>query len=621
MQRLPDDCEPPPPPPPPPPVSPRAVWYTPFSESSNVRVQWRSVPDASYYRLNRIINGVSTAVYTGSQTYRDVAIGSEGQYQFSVSACNSSGCSSATSQSNVEISFGPRGDGATQGRVQKGDGTEKGDATAMLGFVAQIGMGYDRLRQELVGEVCLDTGTANVQTLDNRSKTFNLSLSKTREELFRSLNLTENLSVGAAYSSFTGSFTGKKSLAYTSKRVEDTHILTASFIDRYTTTQVTNGATLPFGGTYQGWLLGGQSAHFRNTCGDAYVSNYDTGREVTLTFQMTSDDFSSSEVRSRTADLKIAIGSYVSGGYSQEKRTEIDTTYSKYGVQVYVVSTGSGAEVASLLTLDAGLDYLRRFEQEPSTQLVVFNYGTTDYLRPTSVPVSAWPDYKPVRNTLDRWYRFDNQVAFRCHAFDLPNSSGSEVDKYLLMNQYVTSVAGATANPHVVCRNTKRTLQLNIQNCEDTNKWGQCIQPDSQTCAVSGSSLSCLNYAMQLPAWINNDATLTLNRELGSGLTDKCETESSSVCLGSASVSIVDLRPREIDCSGGGCPAEKDGITVETLSMHRASNATNSINSSTKCLSASARICRPGWWTSGARIRQNQTLHGLQMLPAREYSF
>ena len=614
---LPDDCLPPPPPPPPVPAKPKAIWYTPFSESSKVKVQWRSSSYATYYKLNRIINGSTATVYSGSQTKWTGNVGSEGEYRFTVSACNSSGCSSAASQTDVTVSYGPRGN--TTQALANGKFDE---LMTTQGFVAQIGMGYDRLRQELVGDICLNTTTANVQTINNRSKTFNLSLSKTREEYFRSLNLEENLSVGGAYSSFSGSFSGKKSLAATAKRVEDTHILTASFVDRHSTTQMTNGATLPFDSTYMGWLVGGLPGHFRNSCGDAYVSSYDTGREATLTFQMQSDDFSSSEVRTRTAEMKVAIGNYVSGGYQQTKREEINNSYSKYGVQVYLLSTGSGAEVASVITLDAALDYLRRFEQEPSNQLVVYNYGTTDYLRPSSVPVSAWPDYKPKRNILERWYRFDNQVSFRCTAFELPDSSGPEVDKFLLMNDYATSVAGAVSNPHVVCRNTKRALQLQIQNCEDTDKWGSCIQPDSASCPVSGSSLSCLNYAKQLPLWINNDATLSLDRELGSGLTDKCETESGNICLTNSALSIVDLRPRFIDCAGkGGCPAERDGVTVETTELHRASSASNSINASSKCLTASAKVCRPGWWKSGARIHQKQTLHGLQMLSSREYSF
>ena len=34
------------------------------------------------------------------------------------------------------------------------------------------------------------------------------------------------------------------------------------------------------------------------------------------------------------------------------------------------------------------------------------------------------------------------------------------------------------------CFRMKRAVQENIQNCEDTAKWGQCIQPDSPSCAV-----------------------------------------------------------------------------------------------------------------------------------------
>ncbi len=615
------ECEPsppPPPPPPPPPAAPKAVWYTPFSESATVKVRWSPVSGASYYRLNRIASGVTTQVYSGSATTRDVYVGGEGRFQFSVSACNSSGCSGTVSHAPMQVSFGPRGEGAAP-QSAKGDGA----LTMNPPLVPVIGRGYDRLRQDLVPEICLDMTSASVQTLANRAKAFNLSLSKTREEYFRSLNMEENLSVGAKYSSFSGSFSGKKSLASTARRVEDTHILTASFIDRYSTTTITNGATLPFGSTYKGWLLGGLKAHFRNTCGDSYVSSYDTGREVTLTFQMTNEDYTTSETRTKTAEMKIALGNYVSGGYSSTTKTQIETSYSKYGVQVYVYSEGSGASVASVLTLTQALDYLRRFEQEPSVDLISFNFSASDYLRPADVALSLWPDYKSVRTALSRWYKFDNQVGFRCVPFDLPDGTDPAdvplINNALNMNGYARTVS--SAEPRLACAYMKTALQENIQYCEDTNKWGQCVQPDSTTCPVAGSSLSCLEHAKTIPLWVDNDSTLTLSRELGSGLFRDCADASGTACLASPSISIVDLRPKFVDCTGDGCPTEKDGVTVETVERHRAENASNSVNASTKCLSASVRVCRPGAWTSGARIRQYQTLHGLQMLPTRDYSF
>jgi len=613
---LPPDCGGPPPPPPPPPVpaKPKVIWYTPFSESNQVKVNWQGSSYATYYQLKRVLNGSATTVYSGSQLYWTGAVPSEGDYSFTVSACNSSGCSSTATQSPAKVSYGPR--------VPSNGLLAQGDLFSTQGFVPQIGMGYDRLRQELVGTTCLNTSNAQTQTLNNRSKTFNLSLSKSREELFQSLNLDSNLSVSASYSSYSGSYTGKKSLASTSKRVEETHILTASLIDRFTTTQLSNGPTLAFDTTYQGFLVQGLSAHFRNSCGDAYVASFDTGREATLTFQMTSDDYSSSEIKTKTSDLKIAIGSYVSAGYSQTKRTEINDSYSKYSVQVYLYSAGSASDVATVISLDEALDYLRRFEQDPPGTLVPYNYTSIDYIRPTSVPVNLWPDYKPKQNLLKRWYRFDTQVSYRCHAFELPSTSGPEVDKFWLMNSYVTSVAGSTAEPHKVCHDTKRTLQENIQNCEDTGKWNACIAPDSPSCPVSGSSLSCLNYAKQLPVWVENDAELSLDRELGSGLFKKCETESATVCLARSSVSIVDLRPSFVDCFGqGGCPAERNAVTVSTTQLHRVGSPSNSVNTGSKCLAASAEICRPGTWQSGAHLHQKQKLHGLEMLSSREYSF
>lgn len=594
--------------PPPPPAAPRHLTYTPFSEGSTVKVSWPAVWDATSYQLDRALNGVWSNIYTGSQTSLNVLLPSQGVYSFRVRACNSNGCSTYLIDREMRYSNGPqRSSGFTSATPEL---SELKDFLEALGYEtpATLGTGYDHLRQEITANNCLNMTSATSSTTEARVKEFKLNMAYTRDELSTQLSLTQNLGVSAKYGKFSGTYSGKKEVLNTATRVEETYMVVASLRDQFRVQALNNPASLPMLSSKVGLLQTGQGAAFRNQCGDAYVYSIAHGRQFFITFQLRSFNHTRDEIRTQTNNLKVDIGSYVSASYDTTKRTQITQKYSGYDVKAHVISYGSSVGVTGVVSLDTALQFMKDFEAEPTTSgSYPIDFKTTDYTVPAGV--SNYPYYHSYKTTLSRWYSFDQQVAQRCEMFD-DNLYG---EKGIRMSDTSVSVGAASGrNLREACFLLKRAILENIQNCEDSTKWAQCVQPDSTACIVPQTGgQSCLGYANGLPYWFTSAPSLTLSASLGSGLSSDSKTVSGTACLGVQQ--IRDLRSGSVDCAGqGGCPAVREGVVVKTTSMLRAKNAWNSWNDSTRCLSAQVTIERPGWWGGTANINQTQTVNGLR---------
>lgn len=594
-------CEGLPPPPPPPPAAPRHLTYTPFSEGSTVSVSWPAVWDATSYQLDRSLNGVWSNIYTGNQTALNVLLPSQGLYSFRVRACNDGGCSNYLTDPEMRFSRGPqRGTNLTGSQEVK-------DFVEALNFEtpATLGAGYDHLRQEITANHCMNSAAAPRTTTEARVKEFKLNLVQTRDELSTQLSLSQNLGVSAKYGKFSGNYSGKKEILNTSTRVEETHMVVASLRDQFRVESLNNPFSLSMLSTASNLLQTGQGAQFRNQCGDAFVHSIAHGRQFFITFQLRSFNHTREEIRTQTNSLKVDIGNYVGASYDTTRRSQITQKYSSYSVQAHVISYGSSVSVTGVVSLDAALQFMRDFEAEPITgSSYPLDFKTIDYTPPAGV--SNYPYYQSYKSTLNRWYSFDQQLAQRCEMFD-ENLYG---EKGIRMSETAVAVGAAGGrNLRTACFLLKRAILENIQNCEDTTKWAQCVQPDSGACVVPGTGQSCLSYANGLPYWYTTAPFLTLSASLGSGLSSESRTVSGTACL--SGPQIRDLRSGSVDCSGGGCPAVREGVTVRTTSMLRARNAFNSWNDTNKCLTAQVTIERPSWWGGTANINQTQTVNGL----------
>jgi len=603
--------------PPPPPNRPLYMTYTPYTESSSMVVSW--TPDyngygATYYELQRYENGIWNTLYTDYNTAATLGISGAGAYTYRVRACNDGGCSDFLTDNEMRASKGPA-------RSDVGSQTISQAMMSTMGYEppATLGVGFDNLREEMTANTCLDMSTATNTSTPARTKEFHLDIAHSREELSTLLSLTQNLSVTAKYGKLSGNYSGKKELLSTSSRVDQTYMVVASLRDQFSVESINNPSLVPIAGVQADLLRTGQSAKFRNRCGDGYVYSIAHGRQYYLTFQLNSFDHSQDDVRTQTQNLKLDIGGFVSASYDSTQKTQITQKYSGYNVKVYLLSYGSSvaaSSVVNLMTLDQALQFMKDFEAEPVTNgSYPIDYKTADYEVPSGV--TSYPDYHPYRNVLQRWYSFDQQIGDRCELFD----ESLYPDTAWQLSAAATAT-GATSGLSLrdACFYMKRAVQENINNCEDTSKWSQCIAPDSSACIVPQVGAVCLAYANRFPYWAPAPVSLTLDGHLDSGFSRQSLTVTNNACL--PSTSIRDNRGTgSVDCAGtSGCPGLTPGVAVTNSFLFRADYGWNSWNDSSKCLHSEVTITRPNWWGGSAKAYQVQTVNGLSP-QSRSYLF
>jgi hypothetical protein len=594
-------CEGLPPPPPPPPSAPQYMTYTPFSEDTNVTVSWRNSPsyDETYYELERYSNGTWTNIYTGTSRSTSGNITSPGEYAFRVRACNDGGCSNYLTDPSMRVSYGPARSAATFARADV-DGFLRA-----LNVRPMLGLGYDKLRQELTPNNCMDMSGTSSYIQEGRRKESKLNIAYSRDELSTMLNLTQNLGVSAKYGKFSGSYSGKKEILSTTTRVEETTVVVASLRDEFRVENFFNPGWMNLSGDAVNLLTSGQSATFRNRCGDSFIHNVTHGRRYYIAFQLNSFNHSRDEIRTQTQNLKIDIGNYASGSFDQTLKTQISQKYNSYQVKAHVISEGSSLGVAGIVSMDMALQFMKDFEAEPvSNGSFPIDFTTVDYTPPAGV--SSFPHYGPYKTTLHRWYSFDQQLARRCEMFD----ENLYPEPAIYMLQEARSVGAANSlDLRTACFRLKRAVLENIQNCEDTTKWSQCIQPDSSSCFLPGSGDNCLGYANNVPYWMTTSASISFDMDLDGGMFGATSSHRQTKCMTGGSQVIRDARIKGVDC-GPNCPSPQEGVAIKTTEWHRATGW-NSYNVSNKCLTAEVTIKRPGGWTSGAHANQTQTVNGL----------
>jgi hypothetical protein len=607
-----DPCDPPPPPPPPPPpATPGFLTYTPFSEISVLRVRWGGQYDATSYALDLMTNGVWTRVFTGLATSVDLPLPGNGVYRLRVAACNDNGCSAYRVDEEMRMSFGPDRQTGDAGSAPFSATMAASASLPGLNLLATdsgthellpvLGAAYDGLRQELTANRCLDMTGAEIVSQPARLKDYLFTQVRTRDELATSLNLSQSLSVSAKYGKFGGSYSGKKTLLSESTRVEETSMLVASLKDQLRVETLLNHSLRPLDPIFVNMLNGGDTARFRNICGDRYVYSIAYGRQVYLTFQLRSFKYSKDEIRTQTTNLKIDIGTWASMNFDSTKKDEIHAKYEKYEVQVRAISYGSAAVVSSVVDFATGLQYLQDFEKEAPGNEYPFSQLDSDYVPPAGSP---FPDYRPIQQALQRWYSFDQQIGTRCEIFDENNYPD---DAFAFDTNGAALANGLSLR--TACFRMKRAVQENIQNCEDTAKWGRCIEPDAPGCTVPNETDSCVSYANKFPRW---DVALASVRLAGyGGYFGSAKTYRGDSCF--SLPTMLDLRVAGVDCAGlGGCPAVRKGVNVTTVKLQRASNGWNSWNPTNRCLHAEVTVSGGGLIGTGAYADITHTANGMQ---------
>jgi hypothetical protein len=477
-----------------------------------------------------------------------------------------------------------------------------------------IGWGFDLLRQDLTQNTCVDMTGATVLDVPGLGKDYHIDVAHTRSELATELGFSSNTGISAKFGNFNGGYNRKKETVSKTKRIEDTTAIVAHLryeLNQRNLADPSQRMLLP---ARVSQIQSGGAAAFRRDCGDALVSSIAMGREVDIVIQLTNVEYSSDVLRSQTTALNAELNAY-KASYDSTTRQHIIDTYTKYSMVATVLSVGS-TSVASGSTSDIEkvLTYIQAVEGEPATNSAAIGYKTSDYPVPTGL--SGYPDYRATQSVLRRWAAFDAQVAERCTFFD-HDLIGTQIARQFSLN--AATAWRVVPDLDTTCYQMRRAISDNVQNCQDTEKWGQCIAPDSAGCIVPTNGSTCVAVSNQIPFWSSIAQMLHLEGHLSSGYRGESTWVSSNTCF--TGPTMLDLRIGSVDCPGiSGCPALRQGMAVKTTELHRASGGTNSWDSQAYCLNAGVTIERPHFYQAGADVNQDETAFGLlPSLPPYQY--
>jgi hypothetical protein len=611
------DCNPPPPDPP---AGPASLTFTPFSEQASVRLAWTVDRDATWYDVERFDGNAWTWVYSGSATTLRIPIPWAGEFQFHVRSCNGGGCSGFVSGLPTRVSLGPvrptNGSAVmtfapqlTPASVDYSDGSSTDYEVSPV-----IGWGFDILRQDLTQNTCVDMTSATVLDVPGLGKDFHIDVAHTRSELATELGFTSNTGISAKFGNFSAGYNRKKEMISKTKRVEDTTAIVAHLRYELSQRNLADPSLRTLLPSRVSQIQSGGAAAFRRDCGDALVSSIAMGREVDIVIQLVNVEYGSDVLRSQTTALNAELNSY-KANYDSTTRQHIIDTYTKYSMVATVVSVGSTSVVSgSTSDLAEVLRYIQAVEGEPATNSAAIGYKTSDY----SVPAgqSGYPDYHAAQSVLRRWAAFDAQIAERCTFFD-HDLLGMDMARQFSIN--AATVWRAVPDLDTTCFQMRRAISDNVQNCQDTEKWGQCIAPDSAACIVPMNGSMCVMVSNQIPFWSSIAQTLPLRGHLDSGYREESIWVSEHTCF--TGPTMLDLRVGSVDCAGiSGCPAVRQGVAVKSPELHRTSGGTNSWDSQAYCLNAGVTLTRPHFYQAGADVNQDETAFGLlPSLPPYQY--
>lgn len=591
------------PPPPPPPAAPLGLTYTPFTEDGSVQVRWPAVADATWYEVQRFDGASWGPVSSGSATSATVSLPGTGNFRFRVRACNDGGCSAFTEDHTLYAR--PRADGRVMGLASTSGATLAANSSVEINPL--LGFGFDRLRQEVRQDTCVDLTNAQRTTVAGPRKSHSVSIAKTRSTFAQELGLTSSLGISVKFGDFSASYGKKQTLVSKTSSIEETHVLVARLRDEVSQDLLLNPSTYPLTPYWKDQLAAGRSETFRNACGDAFVTALVRGKEVFVTFQLKNQEYTKEELQTKTSELKASLDDWMSTGWSDEKKNSINQTFSSYRVEVAVVSTGSTVAVTSVgLTLTDALDLMRRVEAEDVTNPFTFDFVATDYVPPSDLPAGAVADYRPVYTTLEQLARFDAETSRRCELFD--------GDLYPDLSFEFTRMAGVlfpTMQPRNDCIHLRATLSTLMQACQTFSRWGECVSPRSSACTVLEDGNTCLAVGERLPVWLETNNFLNLYGYLDTGWSSERKWVTNRTCF--TTRALPDLRVKKNYClSAADCPSERPGVSVLTRSARRVSYSLNRWETTDmQCLYAEAKIERPAYYGGTAIINQDHRIYGL----------
>ena len=468
---------------------PTKIDYSIFTLKDN-KIVWGASNGYGYsvqYKLEeQVNNGAWSQIYSGYGTSKYIDNRATGRYKYRIKGCNSKGCSSYRYGKLMRVktpttkNYSNLYPGLEAARAKDPnfvttnkrfyDVNKEADAQRQTGtsFEHNLGKGFGLTEgQYAPEEVCLEPDHLYVNASNENRQTLNYHQIKTREELYRKLNLDISASLSLSIGKFGTQADAKYQLFRESEMLQEYSMVLVQWEKKVERLDLQSSQPRKL---KDYWINGYLNPHdsnwnpeidFRNQCGDKYLSAVVTGARLYILLEINNENFSSQSMQTKTWEAKAKLASVLSASSSGSISDQTKEYFNNNDIRLRIVNEGGSDKTSTVLTLDIeGVkDYYDDFvssvtpngyvalEKEFSEYPLPQQYNGLQYYQ-------VFYDYSDKYEELTRWIALDNQVHDRCDGLLKVGNSWS-----------------------VYCDNAYKNLGWQALNCANGEDWVHCKSP------------------------------------------------------------------------------------------------------------------------------------------------
>lgn len=597
--------------------------------SDNVTLNWPSTykGDGTNFRYEvyeEPQGGSLRRIYYGTGLSTSYSAGSDKTLRYAVKACSSAGCSDLEYSEYIIVDPVYDDGGLTSKSLQQVNTEVKASSglhkTSQPNTAAALlGKGFEALKGEYLSSGCwVASGTNTIDSSEYiNEQSFSFSQVDTYESLARSLDLKREVGLNLSFSGFSIGGSHNQEVFSKTEKVTETSVIVAAFTDKQYKHNAKQASVLQMQNDKVSYLENGHKKPFRTACGDKYVDSVTTGRNMYFTIRMKKESETSSELKTKTLQLKASLESYgADGNYDSTERNEINSEYQSYSFEIF--GTQAGADEASnlliLTDIDQFMTALANFATSSDESMK--NIATTerDYPLPDSMlgqpHFDVFADYTVYRDKLAVWSHLDEQLLQRCWMYDSNNIETETVMDF--QEALDTAAYNNNESEQNLCGAVKTMVTQKINYCLNQGNWAQCYQPLESGCIDSINGTQC----MVRPDRITYKSPVKVEKRLdvarGGCAIGKCyESKRIEACF--TNQDAVPDFSRDDVISDSYIPTPVKGLVTVVDKAWNVDRVTNSVfknASGNYCLSSDAKIYGQGGWGSGGRYESNNVMWG-----------
>ncbi len=632
------------------PSTPGQIEYDAYTFGDN-RISWSSSNGYNYpvtYRLEeQRNNGTWSQIYSGSRTYLTVSNKSNGNYRYRVRGCNSKGCSSYRTGLTMKVSrvtepnysqlypgleSSRNGDSnfrlsntgfADVSRPEVNSAVMKSSSSARTSSSQpfNLGVGFKMTEGRYAPEdICMRTEDLYVQEEPLLSDSLDFYQIETSEDLYQKMEMDISADMSMSIGAFSAQAEGTYKLFRETEMSRDFSRVLVKWERKGKKLSLRSSSPRQLKSYYVTNYLNPNDSntttetHFRNLCGDKYVSSVVTGARAFILLEIRNKNIKTTEMEDISYEAQAKFGEIVDANSSGTISNETKQFFQENEIKLKVLTLGGNSQSADIrsISLESVRSYLYNFiDRVDESGYVALQKELSFYPVPTQYShlshYQVFKDYRPTQRQLARWIAFDNQVHGRCVNL-------KDVDAQIGASKYKNR-----------CHNAKINFGDQVKRCAFGQEWGSCVNPSST------SLLS--NYYNNIPTLYSVASTEYKTSTIPYFYVDNCGafcsgrsgTRTAKVCLTNneclvdTSEQFTQVYNNALYNHGNRAPAGAH-VRVDRSNSPRDGSASQAIvpdPDRTRCLKTSITVKSKGWWGGGAWYEGDQTIHG--RCPVQEY--